>query len=143
MLALIQATPAPIDLKMILDQTVQLIMPEVILILFACAALVLDVLLPRDRKHLVAWVSLAGVGLSLVSLGGVYFNVVRGGLSKAGFFNMIVLDTYAVVFKLMFLIGAGLSILLAIKYLDVESEQRGEYYALILFSVIGMMFMAS
>ncbi|HVF91028.1 MAG TPA: NADH-quinone oxidoreductase subunit N, partial [Blastocatellia bacterium] len=143
MLALIQATPAPIDLKMMLDQTVQLIMPEVILILFACAALVLDVLLPRDRKQLVAWVSLAGVGLSLVSLGGVYFNVVRGGLSKTGFFNMIVLDTYAVVFKLMFLIGAGLSILLAIKYLDVESEQRGEYYALILFCVIGMMFMAS
>ena len=143
MLALIQAPSSPIDLQLILNQTVQLIMPEVILTLFACAALVLDVMLSRDRKHVVAWVSLAGVGLSIVSLGGVYYNVVRGGLSQKGFFDMIVVDSYAVVFKLMFLIGAGLSILLAIKYLEVESEQRGEYYALILFSVIGMMFMAS
>jgi NADH-quinone oxidoreductase subunit N len=54
-----------------------------------------------------------------------------------------VLDSYAVVFKSMFLIGAALSILLSIKYLDIEGEQRGEYYSLILFSVIGMMFMAS
>lgn len=126
-----------------MGQTAQLIMPEVILTLFACAALVLDVMLPRDRKQVVAWVSLAGVGFSLVSLGGAYYNVVRGGLSQKGFFDMIVLDTYAIVFKLMFLIGAGLSILLAIKYLEVESEQRGEYYALILFAVVGMMFMAS
>jgi NADH-quinone oxidoreductase subunit N len=43
----------------------------------------------------------------------------------------------------MFLIGAALSILLSIKYLDIEGEQRGEYYALILFAVVGMMFMAS
>ena len=143
MLALIQAAPAPIDLQLILNQTVQLIMPEVILTLFACAALVLDVMLPRDRKYVVAWVSLAGVGLSAVSLGGVYYYIVRGGLSQKGFFDMIVVDSYAVVFKLMFLIGAGLSILLAIRYLEIESEQRGEYYALILFSVIGMMFMAS
>jgi NADH-quinone oxidoreductase subunit N len=130
-------------MQVILDQTVQLIMPEAILTLFACAALVLDVMLPRDRKHVVAWVSLTGIGLSLLSLGVVYYNVVRAGVSRTGFFDMIVIDAYAVVFKLMFLIGAGLSILLAIKYLEVESEQRGEYYALILFAVVGMMFMAS
>jgi NADH-quinone oxidoreductase subunit N len=56
---------------------------------------------------------------------------------------MIVVDNYAVVFKLIFLVGAGLSILLSLRYLDAENEQRGEYYSLILFSVVGMMFMAS
>jgi NADH-quinone oxidoreductase subunit N len=54
-----------------------------------------------------------------------------------------VIDTYAVAFKLIFLIGAALSILLSIRYLEEEGEQRGEYYGLILFSVVGMMFMAS
>jgi NADH-quinone oxidoreductase subunit N len=136
-----QASP---DFQVIARQTGQLIMPEVILTLFACAALVLDVMLPRERKRLVAWMSLAGVGFALLSLGILYF--AAGGASltaRSGFFDMIVIDNYAVVFKLIFLIGAGLTILLSIKYLDIEGEQRGEYYALILFSVVGMMFMAS
>jgi NADH-quinone oxidoreductase subunit N len=135
---------ASTDFAVIARQTGQLIMPEVILTLFACAALVLDVMLPRDRKRIVAWVSLVGVGFSLISLGIIYFGS-SGGLltARTGFFNMIVIDNYAVVFKLIFLIGAGLSILLSVKYLDLEDEQRGEYYALMLFSVVGMMFMAS
>ncbi len=140
MLALLQAA---VDFKEIAHQASALIMPEVILTVFACAALVLDVLLPRDRKRFVAWASLAGVGFSLLSLGFLYFRTVSTEGAQTGFFEMIILDNYAVVFKLIFLIGAALSILLSIKYLDVEGEQRGEYYALILFSVIGMMFMAS
>lgn len=140
MLALIQANA---DFQEIARQTAQLIMPEVIMTLFACAALVLDVMLPRDRKRVIAWVSLAGIGLALGSLGIIYFDVVRSGVSRTGFFDMIVIDNYAVIFKLMFLIGAALSILLSIKYLDEENEQRGEYYSLIMFSVVGMMFMAS
>jgi NADH-quinone oxidoreductase subunit N len=118
-------------------------MPEAILTLFACAALVLDVMLPRNRKRVVAWVSLAGIGFAFVSLLILYSDIVSKGASRTAFYDMIVLDSYAVVFKLIFLIGAALSILLSIKYLDVEGEQRGEYYSLILFSVIGMMFMAS
>jgi NADH-quinone oxidoreductase subunit N len=134
---------APPDFQMLLRQASQFIMPEIILTLFACAALVLDVMLPRNRKRTVAWVSLAGIGFSLVSLGLLYFDVVSRGEPRTAFYNMIVLDDYAVVFKLMFLIGAALAILLSIRYLEEEGEQRGEYYSLILFSVVGMMFMAS
>ncbi|HXU35990.1 MAG TPA: NADH-quinone oxidoreductase subunit N [Blastocatellia bacterium] len=131
------------DFQAIATQATQFIMPEGILTLFACAALVLDVMLPRDRKRFVAWVSLAGVGFAFISLWILYGNIVSKGTPRTAFFDMIVLDSYAVVFKSIFLIGAALSILLSIKYLDIEGEQRGEYYGLILFSVIGMMFMAS
>jgi NADH-quinone oxidoreductase subunit N len=140
MLALFQANT---DFQAIARQTAQLITPEVILTVFACAALVLDVMLPRDRKRIIAWVSLAGVLCSIASLGMVYSQVIKNEGARTGFFNMIVLDNYAAVFKLMFLVGAGLSILLSVKYLDVEGEQRGEYYSLMLFSVVGMMFLAS
>jgi NADH-quinone oxidoreductase subunit N len=136
-----------------MQQATQYIMPEIILTVFACAALILDAMLPRDRKKVVAWVSLAGIGFALVSLLILSSNVLgfdfrhftfgNVGAPRTAFFDMIVLDTYGVVFKLMFLIGAAISILLSIKYLDIEGEQRGEYYALILFAVIGMMFMAS
>jgi len=140
MLALLQATT---DFQAIARQTVQYIAPEVILIIFACGALVLDVLVPRHHKRWVAWTCLAGLGFAFVSLGILYTDIVRKGTPRTAFFDMIVLDNYAVLFKAVFLIGAALSILLAIKYLETEGEQRGEYYALILFSVIGMMFMAS
>jgi NADH-quinone oxidoreductase subunit N len=45
-------------------------------------------------------------------------------------------------FKLVFLIAAALSIAISLKYLDIERENHGEYYALILFATVGMMFMA-
>ncbi len=136
---MLQAT----DFQTIARQAAQFIMPEGILTLFACAALVLDVMLPRNRKRVVAWVSLAGVGFAFISLWILYSGIVTKGAPRTAFFDMIVLDSYAVVFKSMFLVGAALSILLSMKYLDIEGEQRGEYYSLILFSVVGMMFMAS
>src|SRR5215510_9016331 len=136
---MLQAT----DFQAIARQSAQFIMPEGILTLFACAALVLDVMLPRVQKRVVAWVSLAGTGFALISLWILYMSMTRSGASQTAFFDMIVLDNYAVAFKAIFLIGAALSILLSIKYLETEGEQRGEYYALILFSVVGMMFMAS
>lgn len=140
MLALIQTT---ISLAEVAREAAELILPEAMLVLFGCAALVLDVMLPRARKQIVAWVSLTGVGMSLASLTVLYFMAVGTRAPSGVFFDMLVLDNYAVVFKLVLLIGAGLSILLSIKYLDVEGEQRGEYYSLVLFSLSGMLFLTS
>jgi NADH-quinone oxidoreductase subunit N len=42
----------------------------------------------------------------------------------------------------IFLIGAALAIGISTRYLDIEGEQHGEYYALILFATVGMMFLA-
>ena len=43
----------------------------------------------------------------------------------------------------LFLAATALVILLSIRYLDIEKEQEGEYYALLLLAAIGMMFMSS
>src|SRR5205823_12029030 len=56
--------------------------------------------------------------------------------------SALVIDHFSAFFKLIFLIGAALSIGLSLKYLDIEREHHGEYYALILFATMGMMFMA-
>ena len=55
---------------------------------------------------------------------------------------MIRIDGFALVFQAIFLIGAALAIAIAIRYLDIEGEQHGEYYALVLFATVGMMFLA-
>src|SRR5205823_4912448 len=43
----------------------------------------------------------------------------------------------------LFLAGAAVSILMSAHYLEIEREHHGEFYALILFSVVGMMCMAA
>src|SRR5205814_10686859 len=43
----------------------------------------------------------------------------------------------------LFLVAAAITILMSARYLQIENEQHGEYYALILFSVVGMMCMAA
>src|SRR5262249_29173988 len=119
-----------------------ILMPELILTLFACFALVIDVLLPRGYKRVSAYVSLVGIGLSGLSM----FQLYRGfgdSLPRLVFYDMYIVDGFSLVFKSIFLLGAALSIAIAVKFLDVEEEQHGEYYSLILFSTVGMMFLAS
>src|SRR5258705_12464438 len=55
---------------------------------------------------------------------------------------MIRLDGFALVFQSIFLVGAALAIAISTRYLDIEGEQHGEYYALVLFATVGMMFLA-
>jgi NADH-quinone oxidoreductase subunit N len=54
-----------------------------------------------------------------------------------------VMDHFAIYFCYLFLAGAAISILMSVRYLEIEHEHHGEFYSLILFSVIGMMVMAS
>jgi NADH-quinone oxidoreductase subunit N len=55
----------------------------------------------------------------------------------------VVVDNFAVVFRYIFLLGTALTVLLSIGYLQREGSARAEFYALLLFSTIGMMIMAS
>ncbi len=55
---------------------------------------------------------------------------------------MVRIDGFALLFKAIFLIAAALAIGISTRFLDIEGEQHGEYYALILFATVGMMFIA-
>ncbi|HWN09573.1 MAG TPA: NADH-quinone oxidoreductase subunit N [Pyrinomonadaceae bacterium] len=114
----------------------QLIAPELILTLCACVALVMEVVLPYRKSKLTAYFSLVGIALAALSLG------VQGWYSDlplSGFYGMVRIDGFALVFKAIFLIAAALAIAISTRYLDIEGEQHGEYYALVLFATVGMM----
>src|SRR5213080_2718205 len=129
----------------------QLIAPELIITVAACAALVMEVILPYKLSKWTAYFSLTGIGLALVSLGAQYmsmngtfsFQAAQNLAPIDGFYGMIRIDGFALVFKAIFLIAAALAIAIAMRYLDIEREQHGEYYALILFATVGMMFLGS
>jgi len=118
----------------------QLIVPELILTVCACIALVMEVVLPYRKSKLIAYFSLVGIALAAVSLW-VQFWANRDALPLDGFYGMIRIDGFAIVFQSIFLIGAALAIAISTRYLDIEGEQHGEYYALVLFATVGMMFL--
>ncbi|HYV83832.1 MAG TPA: NADH-quinone oxidoreductase subunit N [Pyrinomonadaceae bacterium] len=116
----------------------RLIAPELILTVSACVALVMEVILPYRKSKLTAYFSLAGIALAFVSLG----LQVTGPMNVAGFYGMVRIDGFAILFRIIFLISAALAIGISTRFLDIEGEQHGEYYSLILFATVGMMFIA-
>jgi NADH-quinone oxidoreductase subunit N len=118
----------------------QLIIPELILTVCACVALVMEVVLPYRKSKVIAYFSLIGIVLASASLVVQYLS--RDLFPLDGFYGMIRIDGFALVFQAIFLIGAALAIAVSIRYLDIEGEQHGEYYALVLFATVGMMFLA-
>jgi NADH-quinone oxidoreductase subunit N len=125
----------------------QLIAPEMILTVCACVVLVMEVILPYRKSKWTAYFALAGLALALLSLVTLFFSM--GGYeslsasvtlkARDGFYGMIRIDGFSFVFKIIFLFAAALSIAISTRFLDVEGEQHGEYYALVLFATVGMM----
>jgi NADH-quinone oxidoreductase subunit N len=124
----------------------KLIAPEIILSLCACVALVMEVVLPKRLTRWVGYFALGATALaaaSVVVLGWPFLSGADTASTLSGFYGTVKVDGFAVVFKLIFLLGAALTVAVSVRYLDVEGEQRGEYYALVLFATVGMMFLAS
>ncbi|HVG32356.1 MAG TPA: NADH-quinone oxidoreductase subunit N [Pyrinomonadaceae bacterium] len=150
MILLLQATTASTT-ELFAVRDLQLIAPQLILTVCACVALVMEVILPYRKSKMTAYFSLVGLGLAAVSLymllaqasGTFKFWEIKGSLPVLeGFYGMVRIDGFALLFQSIFLVAAALAILISIRFLDIEGEQHGEYYALVLFATTGMMFLA-
>src|SRR5216684_4010857 len=119
-----------------------IILPEIELLLFGLGILVIDFWIEQKDKYLNAGLALAGTVFSALTLWKLRGAIaVRGEL--LGFRDSVLVDPFFLFFAMLFLAATALVILLSVKYLEIEREQEGEYYALLLFACIGMMFMAS
>src|SRR6266576_4962095 len=118
------------------------ILPEMELVLFGLGILLVDFWIEQKDKYWNAGLALAGTifsGFTIFRLRGAI--VAKGDLF--GFHDSVVVDPFFIFFAALFLAATALVILLSVKYLQIEEEQEGEYYALLLFACVGMMFMAS
>jgi len=124
-------------------------LPMIMLSLFGIGILIIDLFLKPQEKHLNMWTALLGLlfsGLTVRKIQLAYKAAETAGTSVTaivGFGGALLMDRFAIYFLYLFLIGAAVAILMSAKYLDIERENHGEYYALILFSVVGMMCMAA
>ncbi len=117
------------------------IRPQIVLTLFALAILVTDFMLEKRDKYFNAITALIGLGFAGVAV--ILDWQQRQGIPYDGFAGSIVNDDFFAYFSLIFIIATILVVLISMKYLEIEGAHYGEYYALLLFSVVGMMFLAN
>src|ERR1700685_4510583 len=117
-----------------------LLLPEMMLVLFAMGILMTDYLLEARDKFFNALMAMLGVIFSAICLWQLRPAAERGAV---GFANSLLVDPFFLFFGFIFLIATALVIILSVRYLQIEDENHGEYYALILFATVGMMFMTS
>jgi NADH-quinone oxidoreductase subunit N len=112
------------------------ILPVVILTIWACALLLVDLFVPKGRKGLTAFLAAAGLALTM----GI--TLIQIGNESSGFGGMVVLDGFSNFLSILFLLTGLFGIAVAYGYLSRMKIERGEYYVLMLFSIVGMMLMA-
>jgi NADH-quinone oxidoreductase subunit N len=113
------------------------ILPELLVVGMACLILILDPITPDTKKDLLAWMSLGIVVVcSVVTMSSF-------GERVMAFSDLVVVDSYAVFWKMLLYLVSGLTILLSMGYLKEEKIQLAEYYAFVLLALTGMMVMVS
>ncbi len=123
-----------------------LLAPELSLALVAMAVMLVDLFV--KRRFVTVTVALIGL---IIPLGFAISQVFLVGPlvanhtlpSNQAFFGMFIADQYAIFFDIIFLIIAAVMILSSYSYVGKYVKANGEFYTLLLFSVTGMMFMAS
>ena len=119
-------------------------LPILLLSIFALGILIMDLMMPEEMK----WVNAvtAFVGVLLATCGVVRIQHALDLSHRTwvpAFVGSMVIDHFTLYFWYLFLAGTAVAILMSVHYMDEEREQHGEFYALMLFSVVGMMSMAA
>ncbi|HEV3057349.1 MAG TPA: NADH-quinone oxidoreductase subunit N [Vicinamibacterales bacterium] len=112
------------------------ILPELVITAGALLVLVADVLLPRAQRGALGWVTLGVLAATLYALTpfrSTHVEVAHG---------LMAVDQFGLFFKAVFLVAAAITVLMSMRYLEIEGASPGEYYFLILCATLGMMVMA-
>ncbi|TAK27955.1 MAG: NADH-quinone oxidoreductase subunit N, partial [Chloroflexota bacterium] len=109
--------------------------PELSLAVLALLVIVLDLLM--EDKGLVAIVAVAGLIVP------AFLTLTLIGQNDTAFYGTLMVDSFSIIFKFLFLIVAALIILSSLDYLKNRTKYHGEFYALVLLATMGMMLMAS
>ena len=115
-----------------------LLLPEFMATGLAFMILTLDFVLGRERKHWLGYIAAGGLAIVLTAI-----LVYQRGTSDSLYDGLISIDGYSVFFRSVFLVMGIIVVLSSIEYVRRNLEFPGEYYAILVFSVVGMMLLAA
>ena len=118
-------------------QDILAILPQCIVAILAMIVLLADAVAPKMSKRTLANISVLGLVVALA------VQIAQRPWLQPVFQKMVIADEYARYFNIVFLVGAIISVLLSVDYLEREGISHGEYYALLLLTTTGMMIMGA
>ncbi|MEX2655508.1 MAG: NADH-quinone oxidoreductase subunit N [Acidimicrobiia bacterium] len=114
--------------------------PEIIIVVTMLGVLALDLVLPRPLKY---WTATVGVlGLTFAAIPLIIMAVDDVG-TRSMFEGSYVVDEFALVLKGLFLAAGYVTLLMSVSYIESDRYYQGEYYFLLLTSILGSVVMAS
>ena len=113
--------------------------PEIIVAATIVVLILVDVFTGERSRW--ASSSIAGIGLLLALI--PIATLAYDGVDRVMFGGGFVVDNYALVLQALFVVAGYVVILLSTNYIAEGDYHEGEYYTLLLSSVLGMMVMAS
>jgi NADH-quinone oxidoreductase subunit N len=114
--------------------------PEIVLGAGVCLVLVVDLFISDAKRWVLATLSgfvLLGAFLPVVTLG------VIGDEVRSMFDDRYVVDNFSLVLKALFLLAGYVVVLLSTNEIEEGGYHQGEYYVMLLSSILGMVMMAS
>src|SRR3990170_2418419 len=118
--------------------------PVILLTLFGIGVLLTDLLLDDRHKYFNAITALVGVAFAALQMWLMQAQMREAGITEVeAFRGAILMDRFGIFFTWIFLISTAIAILIAIRYLEIEREHRGEHYAIMLFATAGMILLAT
>ena len=115
------------------------LLPEIIIAVTILGVLTLDLFLPRHLKYWTAAVAILGATVAALP---VIF-LFAGDARTPMFDGSYVIDDFALVMKGLFLVAGYITLLMSVTYIESDRYYQGEYYLLLLASLLGSMVMAS
>jgi NADH-quinone oxidoreductase subunit N len=113
------------------------VLPEIVLTLVGVLIMFLEAIFDEDQKTIFGPLTIVGLAAALGAA------ISAGSDPGAAFHGMMVVDGFATFFRVL-VIGVGLlAVFSSIEYLRRENMNGGEYYALILFSIVGQSVMVT
>ena len=112
-------------------------LPEGWLALAAMALLMFGVFRGNSATRLVAWLSVAALGVALVMV------LAAPAGPTVTFSGMFIVDDFARFMKVLVLVGSGLAIVMSLGYIRHQNIERFEYPVLIVLATLGMAMMIS
>ncbi len=113
------------------------VLPEIVISVFAIVVMMLEPVTPLGRKKTLGWVAVAGLVLAGVSAAEIAF------YPGTAFSGSVLNDGFSIYLIELLLAIAVLTVLGSMSYLERDSVDHGEFYALILTAAAGGAFMVA